>query len=254
MSFIRNFRPKPMGDHEVRLDQEDQNEPDVIEEETPGAEETYEEEPEAVEPEPPAFEKETQTDPEKDALREVVTLLKGELADIREELRSTRRQAPVQTEPARPDPFSEDLFDDTLGNPQALRQAIRDVVQEVLEPRLKEFQNEFPQVARRETQAMTAQERAKQEFFNKYPRLAPHEDFVAYIAQNMDPRVVTAEKVAAEAARALGIDLSASESKPAQKERKPALPAVNNSGGRPAQTNVTPLFDPEAAGVLAQRR
>ena len=258
MSFISNFRPKQRSDHEVRLDQDEPDFVDGKEDEVEQPVEEASEEPadevEEVPSETPALEKETQTDSEKEALREMVSILKGELADIREELRSVRSQPSEQPKVAQPDPFSEDLFDDTIGNPQALRQAIQDVVRDVLEPRLKEFRDELPQVARQETQAMTAQERAKKEFFERYPKLATHEDYVAYVAQNMNPSVRTIEKVAETAARALGVNLEASEEPAKSKETKPALPKVNNSGGRPAQNKVTPLFDPEAAGVLAQRR
>src|SRR6056297_630005 len=112
MSFISNFRPKQRSEHEIRLDQD---EPDFVEgEEDEGGqpvEEAPEEPADEVEeapPETPALEKETQTDSEKEALREMVSILKGELADIREELRSARSQPAEQPKAARPDPFDED--------------------------------------------------------------------------------------------------------------------------------------------------
>src|SRR6056297_3813678 len=114
MSFISNFRPKQRSDHEIRLDQDD---PDFVEGEEDEVEQSVEEAPEEpadeveeAPPETPALGKETQSDSEKEALREMVSLLKGELADIREELRSVRSQPAEQPKVAQPDPFSEDLF------------------------------------------------------------------------------------------------------------------------------------------------
>ena len=250
MGWLSNFRAKTDSDYE------EPEEPKETSEEPS-------EEPSAGEPEPsnvvelPSrnesdFENRTQLEQENQRLRDMISEMRGEVNSLKETLRQ-----PAEPEQPQVDPFREDRFDDTIGDPQALKSAIQQVVQEELDKQITQLRSEIPQVARQETKAMSEEERARQEFITKYPPLADKLDYVGFVAQQLDASRYNSEAafhqaIAEKAAKSLGISLTAEETP--KRTPKPAVPNVQNNPQRPQGRTPDKLFDPEAATFFAQRR
>lgn len=259
MGWLSDFKAKTDSDYEEGTPEETSEETseDVKEEEESLDEHLVDEPaPTNVVELPPRdesdFENRTQLESENQRLRDMISEMRGELNSLKETIRQ-----PVEPEPPKVDPFQEDRFDDTIGDPQALRSAIQQVVRDEISKHLTQLRSEIPQVARQETQAMSEEERARREFTTKYPALADKLDYVSFVVQQLDASRYGSEAafhqaIAEKAAKGLGIELNSPE-KPASSV-KPAIPTVQNSSTRPGTRTPDKLFDPEAATFFAKRR